>query len=93
MVNTIQLSRYHRVDATLWHCIDIILWRMIAKRIDGSTDNLTVKLSLDDCQLLTEFQSQMAFAYIHPRRDSLSLICPSANPFVCLPSTKKNLSL
>ncbi len=76
------LARFHRVDSVLWHAVDTLLWSFVRSRIESTSNVLVLRFTLDDAQLLTDFAAQMALSYVHPRRDALSLLYPSSNPFV-----------
>lgn len=89
------IAHYHSVDSSLYRIVDGFLWSLINQRIENGCNVFSTRITLEDCELLTEFQRQMALSYVHPRRDAMSLLYPSANPFVLSPllETKKNLSV
>lgn len=76
------LAHFHRVDSTLWLAVDALLWQLIKSRLDAAANVFTIRFTLDEAQLLTDFQSEMALSYVHPRRDAMHMLFPSFNPFV-----------
>lgn len=76
------LAHFHRVDSNLWLAVDSLLWQLVKSRLDAAANVFTIRFTLDEAQLLTDFQSEMALSYVHPRRDAMHMLFPSFNPFV-----------
>lgn len=80
--NSGALAHFHRVDSTLWLSVDCLLWQLVKSRLDAASNVFTIRFTLDDAQLLTDFAREMALSYVHPRRDAMHMRYPSFNPFI-----------
>lgn len=61
---------YHKVDTITWLNVRAMLNNALLARIKQGREFLTLHMSNDDFDTISEFVEQMDTAYLHPRRDS-----------------------
>ena len=63
------LAHYHKVDDELAFSVLNLLRQIVIKRVDKG-ENVSIRISEEQAQIIVDFLDQMNLAYIHPRSSS-----------------------